>query len=423
MRAHPKAPGTRPGSLLLALSLVLGLGGGGSPTLAASGGGGGPDSRAGVSGVAGGSGAGAVDSGGGATPSEGWRRAAPGFPWSFPRDHWAHPDTRSEWWYLTGHLETPGPEPRRLGYQFTFFRVGLLREVPDHASPGWATRSLVMGHAALSDLDAREHRFSEVLYRASPSLGGFSREPDPVLAWSLAPPGTPGKWTLAWNGEGFEIRMRDDTRGFALELTTRPEKPRIFQGPGGVSQKSRDGTVSSLYYSFPRLHTEGRVILDGQSLPVRGRSWFDKEFGSGELGEDQAGWDWFSLQLADGQDLMLYHLRGEDGGLDFGRGTLVARDGSVRYLEPRDWELTPRGSWASPENDAVYPQGWDLRVPGEGLRLRIEAAFPAQENRSQRLPGMAYWEGAVGLTTADGEDAGRGYVELTGYGRARRPTR
>ena len=55
-----------------------------------------------------------------------WRKAGPGYVWEFPRDYHLHPDFKTEWWYITGHLfpeESPDTEP--FGYQLTFFRSGL----------------------------------------------------------------------------------------------------------------------------------------------------------------------------------------------------------------------------------------------------------------------------------------------------------
>lgn len=364
------------------------------------------------------------------TPADGWREAAPGYAWRFPRDHAAHPAYRSEWWYLTGNLASRETPPRHLGYQFTLFRVGLSPERPPHGGD-WGARALVMGHAALTDAAAGRHRFGELLLRATPLQGGFAELtgvpgeglPSPLLAWSLAPAGTTGRWELRWNGSAFDLEARDDGQGFALELTTTPTKPLVMQGPGGLSRKSGGRGEASLYYSFPRLATRGRVLLDGAWVPVQGTSWFDKELGSGALPPDQVGWDWFSLQLADGRDLMLYVLRRADGTPSHAQGTLVDAAGAPTYLGPEAWRLTATGRWSSPENQAVYPSGWRLVLPQHGIDLVVTPRLAAAENRSRLVAQLAYWEGPVALATPDGGAAGEGYVELTGYGAARRPTR
>lgn len=349
-----------------------------------------------------------------------WRPAAPDYGWSFPRDHWARPGYRTEWWYLTGHLVAADEPTRRFGYQFTFFRVGLLDRRPDGPST-WHTANLVMGHAAVSDFADRRHRFGELLYRETPLLGGFGRFPDPRIAWSRAPAGTDGTWTLDWNGAAFDVAVTDRAQGFAFRLATRPAKPLVFQGPSGFSRKGEGPTAASLYYSFTRLHTEGTLALDGRSRAVRGQSWMDKEFGSGQLGERQVGWDWFSLQLSDGRELMLYLLRDRQGAVDFARGTLVAASGAPRYLEPGEWRVRATATWKSPATGTTYPARWSLEVPAEGLTLDLVPELPDQENRSRLVRGLHYWEGAVTVRGADGAPLGLGYVELVGYGTESRP--
>lgn len=344
-----------------------------------------------------------------------WTAARPDYVWSFPRDHRAHPGYRTEWWYFTGHLEDEGGE--RFGYQFTLFRIGLS---PDSLTIGsdWAARDLVMGHASISDLSHGEHRFSELLYRAMPLLGGFPRS-DSLLAWSRAPVGTEGRWTVAWNGDGFSFAMRDDARAMAFDLRTRPLKPLVFQGPNGFSVKGRATGAASQYYSFTRLATEGRLELDGKSYDVTGTSWMDKEFSSNQLEPGQTGWDWWSLQLEDGRDLMLYRMRRGDE-TDFARATLVSANGTARYLEPSEWSTSANGAWKSDATGATYPAGWRVSVPSEGLELSVRPELGDQEDVST-LTGVHYWEGAVSIESAQGARLGQGYVELTGYGRGSRP--
>ncbi len=349
-----------------------------------------------------------------------WYVARPDYGWSFPQDHWSRPGYRTEWWYFTGHLISEEDPARRFGYQFTFFRIGLLSEHPDLQSE-WAANNLIMGHAAISDLAVGKHLFSEVLYRAIPLLGGFGQYPDPLIAWSRAPAGTDGKWRLRWNGQAFDFSMRDEGPRMALLLTTRPAKRLVFQGPNGFSRKGERPTAASQYYSFTRLLTEGTVSIDGKMVRVRGESWMDKEFGSNQLGENQVGWDWFSLQLQDGREVMLYLLRDTRGDVDFGRGTVVSKHGEARYLTPDEWSVRATRTWKSPETRAEYPSRWIVALPGEDLTMTIIPELEDQENRSQLLDNLFYWEGAVRIESLSGQPMGRGYVELVGYGTKSRP--
>jgi predicted secreted hydrolase len=346
--------------------------------------------------------------------------AVPDYPWSFPRDHWAHEGYRTEWWYFTGHLAATDDPGRVFGYQLTLFRVGLLAEEPALRSE-WAARNLILGHAAVSDLSRREHRFSDLLYREVPLLGAFGSPPGPTLARVVAPAGTGGSWLLGWNGERFDFEMRDDGRRMAFRLTARPAKPLVLQGPNGYSRKGEGTTAASQYYSFTRLATEGTLEMGGERFVVSGTSWMDHEFGSSQLSAGQVGWDWFALRLDDGRDLMLYLMRRGDGSVDFRNGTLVERDGGTRHLSPAEWSVRATARWSSPETGASYPARWTIEIPSAALGLEIVPDFPEQENVGRIPHAPYYWEGSVVVLDADGRPAGRGFVELTGYGERNRP--
>ena len=354
------------------------------------------------------------------SPAATWRPARAGHTWAFPEDHWAHHAFRTEWWHLTGHLECGTGERRRFGYQFTVFRIGLLNRTPDLASD-WAADTLIMGHAAITDLASGEHRFADLLHRVVPLLGGFGRYPDPLIAWARAPAGTAGTWSLRFNGEAFDFAMQDDARRFGFDLSTRPLKPLVMHGPNGLSRKGGDDDAASLYYSLTRLQTTGRVHLEGAACRVSGIGWMDREFGSHQLGEAQVGWDWFSLQLDDGRDLMLYLLRRADGRVDFRNGTLVDPGGAARYLNDAEWSVRVTETWRSPRTGARYPARWLIDLPGEDLRVEVLPRAPDQENRGSVPTAPFYWEGAVSVRGPGGAEVGRGYVELTGYGEDNRP--
>lgn len=359
-----------------------------------------------------------------AAPAAGWLPADPAHRWSFPADHRAHPGVRNEWWYFTGLLEAEDAPGRRFGYQLTFFRVGLAPDPPALDS-AFAAGQAVMAHLAVTDLDAGAHVFSELVWRAAPVYGGFPADPGAPLAWALAPPGTPGRWSLGLDpaADGaFSLVARDDARAIALDVATRAARPVVLQGPNGYSRKSdREGYASS-YYSYTRLDTHGVLALGGRTFRVRGTSWMDKEFGSAQLAPGQVGWDWWSLRLADGRDLMLYVLRRADGTADFRSATRVGRGGDVRSLAPGEWAVEPRGgTWRSPASGAAYPAGWRVTIPGESLVLDVQPLVAACENVSTLVPGLAYWEGPVRLLGPGGVSVGEGYVELAGYGAGSRP--
>ena len=167
--------------------------------------------------------------------------------------------------------------------------------------------------------------------------------------------------------------------------------------------------------------TEGFVTLDGERFAVTGDSWMDHEFGTSFLEKHQQGWDWFSIQLADGADLMMFQMRRADGSLDpQSSGTLVRPGQPNRRLLANDFALTPGRLWSSSASQARYPVEWRVSVPSEELDLRVRSVVDAQELTGARS-GISYWEGAIDVegTRAGQPITGRGYLEMTGYaGRA-----
>ncbi len=352
----------------------------------------------------------------GGADTVGYARALEPRAFDFPADHGPHDDFRSEWWYFTGNLD--GVDGRRFGFQFTVFRgalappdSGVAASTVDEET--WSTRQVYLGHLTLTD--GAGQTFTEVARytRGSVGLAGASADPFRVWLddWEVRGPPEPRGSDPAWP---MTLRARDESIGLDLRLT--PRKPVVLQGVDGLSQKGAEPGNASFYYSYTRLEAEGSVEVDGVSMPVTGSAWLDREWSTSALSAGLVGWDWFALQLSDGRDLMVYQLRGEDGSVDpRSDGVLVAGDGAALHLSVGDFSLVATGQWSSPIDGAVYPSGWTIRVPDEGLDLTVTPVLEDQElNVSFR-----YWEGAVDVRgTAGGRPvSGRGYVELTGYTR------
>lgn len=335
-----------------------------------------------------------------------FRQALPGYAFSFPRAHFSHDDFRTEWWYYTGHLRTAAGD--EYGYQVTFFRSGLSEA---QANPSrWAAKNLYMAHFAVSDVPRKAFRYFERVNRGSLGQAGASEKE--LRVWI-------GDWEV--NGDGTTQRLRAKDGEFAVDLTLVSQKPPVIHGQHGISQKGAGRGHASHYYSLTRLSTEGTLTVGGKALPVTGLSWMDHEFGSTQLTPDQVGWDWFSLQLDNGTEAMLYVIRKRDGGPDsHSAGTLVEADGRPSSLRQRDFSVEILDRWKSPRDQGVYPMKWRLRVPDAGLDLTVVPAFPDQELDTARSTRVIYWEGAV---SAEGSVkgrrvTGRGYVEMTGYAEA-----
>ncbi|MCG5500250.1 lipocalin-like domain-containing protein [Ectothiorhodospira lacustris] len=330
---------------------------------------------------------------------EGYARAVTPRPFVFPDDHGPHPEFRNEWWYITGNLDDEAG--RRFGYQITFFRLSLVPTVPESAS-AWATNQVWMAHLAVTDVAGIGHRAFERFSRGAMGLAGA--QVNPFRVWL-------DDWVLASDeGNDFPWRLTATSGDIELELRLMPQKPHVLQGDRGLSQKSAAPGNASHYYSFTRLQTEGSIRVQGREHAVSGLSWLDREWSTSALEEGQVGWDWFSLQLADGHDVMYYRFRREDGSEDpFSKGLWVTPEGDHSLITFEQARLEVLERWTGSTGHR-YPVAWRLHLPAQGRVLEIRAVRPDQVMDLS----VRYWEGAVDVLEA-GEAAGRGYVEMTGY--------
>jgi predicted secreted hydrolase len=336
-----------------------------------------------------------------------WRAAMPGYKYEFPRDHFAHPDFQTEWWYYTGNVFTP--EGRRFGFELTFFRHGVeRRKKAGEKRFTWELDDVYLAHLALTDVEERRFYNLERLNRSGPGLAGA--DAGSRCIWN-------GNWQVRWQDEKRQL-LEAVAEEFTLTLELVSEKPLVVHGVGGVSQKAAGPGRASHYISFTRLITRGTITVGGKRYAVSGMSWMDHEFFTHQLEADQVGWDWFSIQLDNGADLMLFRLRRKDGTSDpYSAGTYIDRQGRSTHLQSGQFELRPGRTWESPRTGARYPVAWKIRVPSLGLELAVTTPLPAQELQNHRGVGPTYWEGAVDYQgSLQGEPVtGRGYLEMTGY--------
>jgi predicted secreted hydrolase len=332
-----------------------------------------------------------------------YRRAEGPIDLNFPADHGPHLDYQTEWWYYTGNLVADNGQ--HFGYQLTFFRRALAPpEMRTERESLWAADQVYMAHFAMTDVAGERYRGFERFIRGAAGLAGAQAVPYRV-------------WLEDWSVEEVEpgvIRMQAEQEDLALDLELIDRQDPVLHGEQGYSPKGPQPGNASYYYSLTRLETSGTVRVADAVYLVSGLSWMDHEWSTSALAADQVGWDWFSVQLDDGGDLMVFQLRKEDGSIDsYSSGTFIAPDGSTRHLGQDEFEIRVDDTWRSSQTGATYPAGWTIIVPAVGLRLTIEPHLSDQE----LTVSYAYWEGAVRV---EGERAGQairgnGYVEMTGY--------
>jgi predicted secreted hydrolase len=320
-------------------------------------------------------------------------------PLVFPRDHGAHPDYRTEWWYLTGWLDA-APQP--IGFQITFFRTGT---GIDPANPSrFAAQQLIIAHAAIADAGHGSLIKDERIARAGFGIAEASEADTDVRL---------DRWRFLRRADGvYECTV--PARGFALQFTAAPTQSLLLQGESGLSRKGPQPAQASYYYSQPQLQVQARLQRDGAARTLAGRAWLDHEWSSTLLDPDAAGWDWVGMNLDDGGALTAFQIRRRAGGSKlYAYASLRQADNAkTRAYTPDEVEFEPLDRWTSPRTRGSWPVAQRIRVGGRSFETR--PIFPDQELDSRATTGAVYWEGAS-LLLEGGRRAGRGYLEMTGY--------
>ena len=329
---------------------------------------------------------------------------------SFPHDLGAHPDYRTEWWYITGWLQDAAGVER--GFQLTFFRVRTL--IGDDNPSRFAPSQLILAHAAVADPATGQLRHAERAARAYPGLAEAATGTTQVAVggWSLrAEAGVPGS-------ELGPYRTHIDAQDFAFDLVFDPGRSPLLNGREGFSQKAPDPINASYYYSRPQLRTTGTLRLDGEPFAVSGHAWLDHEWSSEILPANASGWDWMGINLHDGGSLMLFQMRDTEGRAMWAAGTLADKAGQARKFAADEVRFEALRHWTSPRTGVRYPVQWRLHL-ADGRTLQLRPLLDDQELDSRSSTGAVYWEGAVRLfeVQADGgeREIGQGYLEMTGY--------
>ena len=325
----------------------------------------------------------------------------------FPLDHGPHNDYATEWWYYTGNLT--GEDGGAYGYQLTFFRSALAPGETSRPSD-FAAQQIYMAHFAVTSGPAAQHLSFDRFSRGAAGVAGATGSPRYEVwldDWRAQEIG-PGQMRLLASAEGEDGAV-------AIDLTLTETRPPLLHGEAGYSRKGPEVGNANHYYSLVRMETGGHLEFGGVQVVVSGLSWMDHEFGTSALSQDAVGWDWFAVTLENDVVLMFAEIRTESGSSQaIFEGTLSFPAGRQLALMPDDFELTVTGQWTSPDSGIVYPSGWRVTFPQHEIELTIEPLIDDQEMDV----AFAYYEGATVVRgTMKGEPlAGRGYVELTGYG-------
>ena len=315
----------------------------------------------------------------------------------FPADHGAHPDFRTEWWYITGHARAA---EREFGFQVTFFRARV-DGTQDMASR-LAAKQLVFAHAAVTDVNGRKLWHDQRIAREGLDIVAAAMGDTRVRLRD---------WSLERTPSGYHARV--PAADFALDLHCAPTQPVLLQGQKGLSRKGPQPEQASYYYSLPHLAVTGALSLQGRRIEIRGTAWLDHEWSQEYLHPQAVGWDWIGMNLEDGSALTAFRLRRQDGSALWDGGSFRSAGGALSTFSPGEVVFSPQRRWTSPLSQATYPVEWVIRTPADVYT--VKAVIDNQELDSRASTGAIYWEGLSDLLDSNRRRVGRGYLEMTGY--------
>ena len=329
----------------------------------------------------------------------------------FPADFGAHPETRTEWWYVTGSLQNGA---RLWGFQVTFFRSST--GIGAASGSRFAASQVLFAHAALTDLEARRLRHDQRIARAGFGIAAARGDDTGVVLrdWQMSR----APQTDAPQRSRYRAQLASESAGFAFALQFDATQPVLLQGDAGVSKKGPGANETSRYYSEPQLAVQGTLTLDGRPVAVTGRAWLDHEWSDAFIPPQAVGWDWIGMNLDDGSALTAFRLRRADGSAVYAGGSFRRAGGAVRSFGPDDVRFTPGRIWESATSRARYPVHWTVETPAG--RFEVRTLLDNQELDSRSSVGAIYWEGLSDLLDEAGRRVGRGYLEMTGYAAALR---
>lgn len=320
----------------------------------------------------------------------------------FPRDFGAHPQLRTEWWYITGY----GLEPKGglLGFQLTFFRSRV--DVTQGMRSRFAARQLIFAHVAVTDVQGGRLWHDQAIAREGFGLAQASTEDTGLRLerWQLRREGTPQSSTYH-----ASLPARD----IGLEMVFKTTQPLLLQGQQGLSRKGPQERQASYYYSQPQLAAQGVISVQGRRMAVKGRAWLDHEWSEEILHPEAVGWDWIGMNLDDGSALTAFTLRRADGSALWAGGSFRKAGGASISFTPEEVRMQPMRYWVSPSSRARYPVQWQIDSPA-GTHT-VAALLDQQELDSRNSTGGIYWEGLSELRDSQGRRVGLGYLEMTGY--------
>jgi predicted secreted hydrolase len=325
---------------------------------------------------------------------------------------WANKQT--QWWYFTGHLKSGNGEC--FGFQFVTFERHAARDYFGVLPTRIWTEEFYVAHFAISKISQPENQKSFRFFQRGGLMphNGFSSED----RFHVDLEG----WQMHQNADS-SFTLSASENGNSLNLSITPTKELCYHGHRGYTAKTERLEDGSLYCSYTRMKATGKLLIDGALHEVSGSAWMDHEKMASADEVFHNGWDWYSLQLSNNCELMLYLLKDKNGKLtSHAMGTFFDQNSKAHQISSDEIFLEQIRHWNSAKSNTSYPIENRIRIEKFGIDLLVKPFLDNQEMDTSKTAFVTYWEGAV---SAEGRCLhanveGRGYLELVGYDK--RPT-
>ena len=273
----------------------------------------------------------------------------------FPRDEGVHHDKPIEWWYLNSQFSDA------VGKKYAFFYCKFstgrhLVSLYDKA----ADKTLVKDYYENVNADETKLDLSSITGN-----------------WKQA--ATPFSYSFLYNYDGVT---------FQAEL--KANKKPFFPGGDGFVGMGQKGT--SFYYALTDLTMTGtlkRGTNPVEVMEISGKAWMDHQWGAWDWANDFTQWKWYSVQLDNGVDLMLFNI--------YKNKTLVNSHCGYIDKDNNQYHKLPCQLVAQEYYTDSFGAKWPKRVDLELSSLPGTKLTLIAEKEQQFIEPRVLWEGSMSV--------------------------
>ena len=293
-------------------------------------------------------------------------------------EEWLPHKKVSGWWYITGYLENIDNPKEIYSYQYTILRARV------------KIVTVIVMQLAITNFQTGEHLYSQTF-----KIREKKFYQDNVVKFS-------DEAVLIRNEKDMDLDI--NSAKFSLKLNLQNGKGAFWHGKNGVLVMGDldDPKQRTCYYSYTNMPTTGELVFhntnSGKSIKVKGKSWFDRQWGPYDITSYKTHWEWFSLRFFDEEEVMIFDFPQNHSG----DGTYIDKLGnrhSIKNYTCKEKELFK-------VNDVTFSKGWSMTLPG--IKEEKYEIIPIMDGQMN----LAYFELLADIVNKKGEKVGYCFVEL-----------